>query len=203
MSVKIPMIKDKIIDYANDFYRANHRSPSVREIAAKLDVGKSTVHKYLVEMNENGEIGYDGKNIVTDVIERCDTSESVSAPVYGNVACGGPVTEEGYAEKFISLPQSIFGKGDFYILKAYGDSMVDAGIVPDSLVVVDKSIQPKKDDIVVVLNEDNENTLKQYKGKKNGKYTFAYMNETEYPDKTIEMDSFTSQGVARFIVREI
>ena len=32
--------KDKIVKYVNDFYRCDHRTPSVREIAAGLGIGK-------------------------------------------------------------------------------------------------------------------------------------------------------------------
>ena len=79
--------------------------------------------------------------------------------------------------------------------------MLDAGIEPGVLVVVDKKAQPKKNDIVVVLNADSENTLKQYKGKKNGKYIFAYMNEEKYPGEIIELDSFVCQGVAKHMIK--
>ena len=106
-------------------------------------------------------------------------------------------------EEYVNLPESIFGTGELYILRAYGDSMVDSGIEPGVLVVVDKNAKPKVDDIVVVLNADNENTLKQYKGKKNGKYVFAYMNEEKYPGETIELDSFVCQGVAKHMIKSL
>ncbi len=193
--------KDKIVNYVNDFYRCEHRTPSVREIAAGLGIGKSTVHNYLVAMNELKEIIYDGKSIETDVILKCNSLSKISAPILGSIGCGDPTTEEENIEEYVNLPESIFGKGDFYILHAYGDSLLDAGIEPGVLVVVDKKSQPKKNDIVVVLNADSENTLKQYKGKKNGKYIFAYMNEKIYPGKTIELDSFVCQGVAKHMIK--
>ena len=193
--------KDKIINYVNDFYRCEHHTPSVREIAAGLGIGKSTVHNYLVAMNELKEIVYDGKSIETDVILKCNSLSKISAPILGSIGCGDPTTEEENIEEYVNLPESLFGKGDFYILHAYGDSMLDAGIEPGVLVVVDKKAQPKKNDIVVVLNADSENTLKQYKGKKNGKYIFAYMNEEKYPGETIELDSFVCQGVAKHMIK--
>ncbi len=193
--------KDKIVNYVNDFYRCEHHTPSVREIAAGLGIGKSTVHNYLVGMNELKELVYDGKSIETDVILKCNSLSKLSAPILGSIGCGDPTTEEENIEEYVNLPESIFGKGDFYILHAYGDSMLDAGIEPGVLVVVDKKAQPKKEDIVVVLNNDNENTLKQYKGKKNGKFIFAYMNEEKYPCKTIELDSFVCQGVAKHMIK--
>ena len=193
--------KDKIVNYVNDFYRCEHHTPSVREIAAGLGIGKSTVHNYLVGMNELKELVYDGKKIETDVILKCNSLSKLSAPILGSIGCGDPTTEEENIEEYVNLPESIFGKGDFYILHAYGDSMLDAGIEPGVLVVVDKKAQPQKNDIVVVLNSDNENTLKQYKGKKNGKYVFAYMNEEKYPGETIELESFVCQGVAKHMIK--
>ena len=47
-------IKKKIVKYANKYFRLRGFSPSVREIAAELGIGKSTVHNYLVEMNDEG-----------------------------------------------------------------------------------------------------------------------------------------------------
>ena len=193
--------KDKIVNYVNDFYRCEHHTPSVREIAAGLGIGKSTVHNYLVGMNELKELVYDGKKIETDVILKCNSLSKLSAPILGSIGCGDPTTEEENIEEYVNLPESIFGKGDFYILHAYGDSMLDAGIEPGVLVVVDKKAQPQKNDIFVVLNSDNENTLKQYKGKKIGKYVFAYMYEEKYPGETIELESFVCQGVAKHMIK--
>ena len=60
----------------------------------------------------------------------------ISAPVVGSIQCGSPEQEEEMVEEYVSLPVSIFGKGDYYILRAKGDSMVDAGIEEDDLIVV-------------------------------------------------------------------
>ena len=192
--------KDRIINYVNDFYRCEHHTPSVREIAAVLGVGKSTIHNYLKYMNESGEVQYDGKSIVTGSMSKFSIS-NVNAPVVGVIGCGDPTAEEEKIEEYVDLPEAIFGKGDLYMLRTYGDSMIDSGIVPGTLVVIDKNSRPRKNDIVVVLNKDNENTLKKYLGKHDGKYVFAYMNEEKYPGEKFELDSFVCQGVVRHIIR--
>ncbi len=201
MRSKNPALKEKIIDYINAFYREQHRSPSFQEIGDYCGTSKVQAYRYVLEMNDEGTLSYDGESIITDVISKCISPSKVSVPIVGAIGCGDPTTEEENIEEYVNLPESIFGKGDFYILHAYGDSMLDAGIEPGVLVVVDKKAQPKKNDIVVVLSPDNENTLKQYKGKKNGKYVFVYMNEKTYPGKTIELDSFVCQGVAKHIIK--
>ncbi|WP_242980705.1 LexA family protein [Blautia argi] len=55
----------------------------------------------------------------------------------------------------------MFGKGDFFILRASGQSMIEAGIDDDDLVVVKKQVEVNEGDIVVAL-VDNQNTLKRY-----------------------------------------
>ena len=42
-------------------------------------------------------------------------------------------------EEYVSLPVSMFGNGEFYILRAKGDSMVDAGIEEDDLLVIERN----------------------------------------------------------------
>ena len=64
----------------------------------------------------------------------------VSAPLVGSIRCGNPEDEEESIEEYVSLPVSMFGKGDFYILRAKGDSMVDAGIDKRTICLLSNAI---------------------------------------------------------------
>ena len=129
----------------------------------------------------------------------------VSAPLVGSIRCGNPEDEEESIEEYVSLPVSMFGKGDFYILRAKGDSMVDAGIDEDDLLVIERNCPALEGDIVVALDEDNQNTLKRYAGydKDSGYYILEYENEARYPGKTIKVRSFQVQGVARHVIKSL
>lgn len=201
MLKKNSVLKEQIRDYIGKFYREERRSPSFQEIGNYFNINKTTAYRYIVEMNEEGMVKYDGKSIKTSITLLCSSPAKTNAPVCGSIGCGDPTSEEENILEYVNLPESIFGTGELYILRAYGDSMVNSGIEPGVLVVIDKNAKPQKGDIVVVLNKDNENTLKQYIGKKNGKYIFAYMNEEKYPDETIELDSFVCQGVAKHMIK--
>ena len=150
-----------IIEFVEDYYIKNRRSPSTREIAQAVGIVKGTAYKYLVEMNDRGMIQYDGKQILTDKISKTNT-EFTSAAVLGSISCGIPQLEEEYAEKIVSLPVAMFGKGDFYILRASGDSMVEAGIDDGDLVVIKKQSTAKEGQIVVALTDESTNTLKRF-----------------------------------------
>ena len=105
-------------------------------------------------------IGYDGEKITTDKTEKTSI-ELASVALLGSISCGAPQLEEEYAEKFVSLPVSVFGKGEFYFLRANGESMIDAGIDDGDLVLIRKQLEAKEGQIVVALVE-NENTLKRF-----------------------------------------
>lgn len=186
MRSKNPEVMNAICTFVDQYYREHHASPSVNEIAQGVGVSKATSYRYLVAMNERGMLSYDGKTIVTKQVGKC-TSGYFSAPVVGSIRCGDPEREEESVEEYVSLPKSIFGEGKFYILRAKGDSMVDAGIEDEDLIVIRIQDTAAVGDIVVALDEDNENTLKTFGGidEENGDVILRYANQTKYPDKEI------------------
>ena len=137
MRIKNPEVMQAICSYVDRYYREKHTTPSTSEIAEGVGVSKATSYRYLVAMNERGMLSYDGKTIVTKQVGKC-ISGYFSAPVVGSIRCGDPEREEESVEEYVSLPKSIFGEGKFYILRAKGDSMVDAGIEDEDLIVINK-----------------------------------------------------------------
>lgn len=204
MRSKNKALMDKICDFVNDYYKMYRKSPSVNEIAKGVGVAKTTSYRYLVEMNEKGIISYDGKTIETSHTDKC-VSGYFSAPVVGSVRCGDPETEEESVEEYVSLPTSIFGTGEFYILRAVGDSMIDAGINENDLVLIKKQSTASEGDIVVALDENNENTLKTYAGidEESQQAILRYENKEVYPDKVIKVKQLVVQGVAVNVIKKL
>ena len=99
----------------------------------------------------------------------------------------------------------MFGKGDFRILRAKGDSMMDAGIDEDDLLVIERNCPALEGDIVVALDDDNQNTLKRYRGFDEDEECFIleYENEARYPGKVIKVKGFQVQGVARHVIKAL
>lgn len=129
---------DAILRYVNDYYRENHTSPTIRQISEATGVSKSKTQRCVVDMKERGIFEYNRGISSAPKSAKVKTSY-ISAPVVGSIQCGSPEQEEEMVEEYVSLPVSIFGKGDYYILRAKGDSMVDAGIEEDDLIVVERN----------------------------------------------------------------
>lgn len=159
MRSKNPELMVQIMEYIDDYYSKHCSSPSVRTIAAGVGTSKSTVQRYLVAMNEDGMLSYDGKELIIDKIRKTNKS-TVNVAVVGSIACGISNLAEENIEEYVSLPKSMLGEGEFIILRANGESMVDAGIETGDLVVIRKQSCAEDGQIVVALVDD-EATLKR------------------------------------------
>ena len=86
----------------------------------------------------------------------------MTIPILGSVSCGVPLLEEENIEAYYWLPEELFGKGDFFFLRANGDSMIGAGIDDGDLVLIRRCDDAQVGQIVVALTDENENTLKRF-----------------------------------------
>lgn len=204
MRSKSPQRMDEIGAFVDRYYRENRFSPTLSEIARAVSISKATTYRYLVAMNENGMLSYDGKTIVTKQTEKC-ASEYFSAPVVGSIRCGDPELEEEWVEEYVSLPISLFGEGPFYVLRAKGDSMVDVGIEEGDLLVIRQQETAEPGDVVVALDEENENTLKVFGGidGETGEAILRYANQEKYPGAEIRVKRLVVQGVAKHVIKAL
>lgn len=197
---------DDILLFIDRYFCDTHTTPSTGEISKGVGIPRTTAYRYLVEMDNRGMIEYDGKSrtIRTPVIKKF-APDSAPCPLVGSIPCGSAQTEEENIREYISLPVSLFGSGQFYILEASGDSMVDAGIDDGDLVVIRTDCTAEIGDIVVALTEDNENTLKVYGGidEDTNRAILEYRNQAKYPDKEIRVKQLIVQGVAKHVIKAL
>ena len=195
---------DDILKFVNKYYQDNRVAPTIVQVSSGVGVPRSTTHRYLQELRKRGLLEYDRGILSAPESAKMKTAY-ISAPLVGSIQCGSPEEEEEFVEEYVSLPVSLFGKGDFYILRAKGDSMVDAGIEEDDLIVIERNCPAKIGDIVVALDPDNQNTLKRYAGfdKTERRYILKYENEAKYPGEEIKVQSFMLQGIARHVIKSL
>lgn len=199
MRAKSIELMEKIKEYAEGYYLDHGQSPTTSKISTALQIGRTTAYSYLVEMDRRGMISYDGKNIRTSVIERSRPG-MIRAAVLGDIACGLPNFAEENVEEYVSLPESMFGQGEFYILRARGESMIDAGIAPGDLVVIRKTPVANQGDIVVALVGD-EATLKRYYRDDAHRRIVLHPENQEMDD--IYVDHCAIQGVAVKVIKDL
>lgn len=200
MRSKKPELMEKIKEFAEGYFRENGETPSNKTIAGAMGMGRSTVYYYLVDMAQRGMISYENGVISTEKIRKL-MPEVNQAALVGSIPCGEPDEREAMVEEYIPLPVSVFGSGDFYVLRASGNSMVDAQINSGDLVVIEKTSTANVGDIVVALTDDRLSTLKRlcFDGQKNCYY--LHPENAGYED--IYVSSLVVQGVARHIIKAL
>ncbi len=99
--------------------------------------------------------------------------------VLGTIQAGFPSPAEEELIDTLSLDEYLIQRPESsYLVKVRGDSMIDAGILPGDLVIVERGRQPQNGDIVIA-QVDGEWTMKYYE-KQNGKVTLRAANK-KYP----------------------
>ena len=176
-------------------------SPSTREIAAGTGLSPSTVSRYLSYMRDNGMIDYVGQRNIITQRKRMTSIGSNKVPLLGAVSCGIPKFAEGNIEEYVQLPTGIFGKGDFFLLRASGNSMIEAGIDDGDLVLVRHQDHADPGQIVVALIGEDEATLKRfYPDPSNGMIRLHPENQAL---DDIIVESCVIQGVAVHVMKAL
>ncbi|MFN3230143.1 MAG: transcriptional repressor LexA [Asticcacaulis sp.] len=92
-------------------------------------------------------------------------NDSRDLPILGRIAAGVPIDAIQNEQDRISVPESILGAGEHYVLEVSGDSMIQAGILDGDYVVIRKTDSANSGDIVVALVHDETATLKRLRRK--------------------------------------
>lgn len=203
MRSKDPVLMENIKNYICYYYITHEVTPSTTQIANAMGIARSTSYNYLVAMAKKGMIDYKDGEISSASMDKIMIGRETASAV-GQIVCGEPALEEENLMYVTSLPTAIFGKGPFFILYAKGDSMEDAGIEEGDVLVIRKQNYANKGDIVVALDQDQQNTLKEFAGidPKTHCAILKYRNEAVYGDKTILVKELSCQGVLSHIIKE-
>jgi repressor LexA len=149
------LIRNKIIHYGE--------SPTLREIN-EVTGGKSPRSASLVidRLVESGLIKKNGRNIILANTYNESSVSTIDVPLVGAVACGTPIFAEENIQTYIPISTRMAKKGStYFLLRALGDSMDEAGINSGDLLLIRQQDSAEKGDKVVALIND-EATVKVF-----------------------------------------
>lgn len=194
--------KDKTLMTSIEQFVSNYtdnygNSPTMQEVANGVGISKTTVHRYVSQMCEDGTIAFSGWRTMKTTKTK---TQAISVPVLGEIACGIPKFAEENIEEFVRLPVALFGQGQFYILRAYGDSMVEAGIDDGDLVLIRQQATAEEGQIVVALIED-EATLKRFYPEPESHRIRLHPENSHMAD--IFVDRCEIQGIAVKVLKDL
>ena len=190
----------RIKEYIEKYYEWHSSATTVREIAGAMKIAVSSAHRYLVAMAEKEMISYENGVLSTPKIEMMNPEFSPAA-IVGSIPCGAPDEREAQVEEYLPLSVSFFGKGNFYALRASGNSMIDAQIDDGDLIIIREQQTAEIGDIVVALTDEDKNTLKRLCFDNEQQRYYLHPENKEMED--IYVSSLRVQGVVTHIIKTV
>ena len=196
---------DKLENYINDYQQKQGYSPSIRDMVRDLGMPHTTVYRYITHMKENGMIDIKGRGkIATREMEKTKRA-TIKLPVLGAVSCGIPKYAEENIEEYVQVPASWFGIGEFFALRADGQSMINAGIDDGDLVIIRKQEYAEPGQIIVALIDNEDATLKRYRPRGDGQYIDLVPENDKFKVRTVDLscETLIIQGVAVKVLKDL
>jgi repressor LexA len=162
-----------ILEFIRDFQKSHGVAPTHREICDHFGFSSyGTVYKHLSLLEKKGLIRRDwnqkrGVEIVEKEVAKeialpapRQTESAVrELPLFGYIAAGRPLDVD-VSDETIAVPEHLTTRGENYVLKVRGDSMIDDGILDGDLVIIARRQIADNGDMVVA-NVNGEVTLKR------------------------------------------
>jgi repressor LexA len=164
-----------ILNFIRAFQKERGFAPTHREICDQFGFSSyGTVYKHLSLLEKKGLIRRDSnqkRGVEVIDLERSEGGEMKSGsrrderssvrelPLFGYIAAGRPLDVD-VSNEMISVPEHLTSRGENYVLKVRGDSMVEDGILDGDLVIIARK-QVADNGEMVVANVNGEVTLKR------------------------------------------
>ncbi len=195
---KIERLADFIDQYARD---NNGSSPSLSEIMEYMCMSRTTAYRYILELEKRGLVSYSGKNTLETELQRKMRCGFKRIPIIGQIVCGSPDEQEEYISGYLAIPEEWI-EGECFLLRAYGDSMIDIGIEKDDLILVKKTSTAEDGNVVVALTE-NGNTLKRLFWEDGRPRLHAENKRYKAKYRDIYPETLIIQGVALKVIKDV
>ena len=171
MAEALTPIRRAILEYIAAHQKERNFPPTIREIGAAVGLkSPATIKNHIDVLKETGHITADPQKPRTLMVKldekavvELDTVRGIrNIPLIGDVAAGTGVLAAETQGEFMALPEEFAGRGESFVLKVRGESMINAAILPGDFVVVSRQVTANKGEIVVAGIPGEEATVKRY-----------------------------------------
>lgn len=188
---------NEVYNFTIEFINDNGFPPSVREICSKLKIkSTATAYSYLEKLKSKGLLGITpSKKRAITVTNKTDFK---IIPLIGTIRAGAPIIAVENLEGYYPLPKEFNTGGTEFALKIQGDSMINAGIFENDIIVVKQQNTANNGDIIVALIDDSATVKRFYK--KNKKIILHPENDNM---EDMIFDNITILGVVKGLMRKL
>ena len=196
-----------ILEFIKSSSDSQGYAPSMREIGDAAGLNSPASVKYQLDiLEEKGFIRRDeNRGRAMEVVlpdhmtgESASTDKTRFIPLVGSIAAGVPITADQQVEETFPLPESLVGKGELFMLKVKGESMINAAICDGDYVVIRQQKDANNGDIVAAMI-DGEATVKTF-SRKGGHIWLLPANDDFAP---IDGDNCEVLGIVTAVLRSL
>ena len=166
---KLTSKQEEILTQIKKFIAQKGYAPTIRELCGLCGLSSTaTMFVHLKNLTNKGYISQTEskfRTIELNVINEYDKRQDnvIEVPLLGKVAAGNPIEAIENPNEFFNLPKELIpNNSDVFTLEVNGESMINAGIHDNDIVIVKKQKTANNGEIVVAMTDDNEVTLKRF-----------------------------------------
>ena len=190
----------QILQFIRDYRNQNGYSPTMQEIGDPLGLTKVTVFEHVGALERKGLLQRGEKHRARSLRVHPDfefpDEKPTRIPLVGTIAAGVPLDAVEDREQ-LDLEEVFCAKGERFVLRVTGESMIDEHICDGDLVVCRRREDARDGETVVALPADGEATLKKFY-RESGRIRLQPANPNFEP---IYVDDVQIQGVVIGVIR--
>lgn len=197
--------QNEILTFIKKYTAKNNYPPSIREIATGVNLrSPATVHVHIKNLIEKGYLKRNNNNHkllelqIPNEFESI-TGDTVQIPLLGKVTAGNPIEAIENPDEYFPIPLELIPQNkEIFTLRVSGESMINAGIYDNDIVIIERNNTAKNGEIVVAMTDENEVTLKRFYKEEN---YFRLQPENDFMNPII-LNSVTILGKAIGLYRK-
>ncbi len=166
---KLTAKQESILKEIKKFIAEKGYAPTIRELCKLCNLSSTaTMFVHLKNLTNKGYISQTESkfrtielNVPNEYIVKDENV--VEVPLLGKVAAGNPIEAIEHPNEFFNLPKELIPNNtEVFTLEVNGESMINAGILDNDIVIVKRSKTANNGEIVVAMTDENEVTLKRF-----------------------------------------
>jgi repressor LexA len=197
--------QSEVLDVIQDCIAETGRPPTRVELAKILGFrSANAAEEHLKALARKGAIeivsGTSRGIRVLDKYKREQTEVEEGLPLVGRVAAGEPILAEEHIEAHYDVDPALFHPGADFLLRVYGESMKDIGIMDGDLLAVHKTQDINNGQVVVARVEDDVTVKRFYRD--GSQVILKAENSLFAPIKVdLQYQTFAIEGIAVGVIR--
>lgn len=190
----------QILEFIKEFIESEGYAPSLQEIAEHFGLASaSTAYHHVRQLEQKGLINRSDNANRSIQVASSQAPEAVDLPLVGEIAAGVPIETIEQEEAF-PVPATLLGRGECYVLRVRGESMIGEQIRDGDYVLVEKRSDPANGETVVAILHGEEATLKKFF--REGPHIRLQPANEELSPIIVHSEKVEIRGVVRGLIRQ-